>query len=63
MDDQDADRAVDLLRQCSKTFGIGVEEAGFITISGGLDKWKSEIQKDCKTNGNPQIVVLFLTKN
>jgi hypothetical protein len=50
-----------LITQCSKTFGIAVSEPGFITIAGGLDKWKIEIQKDCKNNGNPQIVVLFLT--
>jgi hypothetical protein len=52
-----------LLRSCSKAFGIGVEEPGFITISGGIDKWKSEIANDCKKNGNPQIIVLFFQKN
>jgi hypothetical protein len=63
MDDDDADRAYSLLRSCSKAFGIGVEDPGFITISGGIDKWKNEIANDCKNNGNPQIVVLFFQKN
>ena len=48
MDDDDSDRAYELIRSCSKAFGIGVEDPGFITISGGgVDKWKQEIKKDC----------------
>ena len=64
MDDGDADRAVDLFRQCSTAFGIKIEDPGFITIGGGsVDQWKKEIQNDCKTNGNPQIVVMFFQKH
>lgn len=41
IDDNEADRVLDLFRQCSKTFGINVEDPGFVTIGGGsVEAWK-----------------------
>lgn len=53
-----------MFRSCSTTFGIKVDEPGFITVEGGhVEDWKKEIAKDIEKNGAPQIVVLFLQKH
>ena len=54
---------MDLLIKVSAAFGIEVNQAGFITVSGrNPSDWKKAIENDIKQNGKPQIVVLLFQK-
>lgn len=39
-DDDDADKAVDLLRNAGKTYGIKFKDAAFLTVGNSVKSWK-----------------------
>lgn len=53
-DDDDADKAVGLLTKAGKTYGIDLQDPGFLVVEGRSAKdWKKVIEDDIKKNSKP----------
>ena len=60
-DDNEADKAVELLRKAGNTYGINLSEPGFITVEGRKSAdWVNAIKGDIEKNNKPELVVCFV---
>lgn len=47
-DDEDADKAVDLLRNAGKAYGVKFKDPGFLTVGNNVKNWIETLEKDVK---------------
>ena len=53
-DDDDADKAFDLLSKAGETYGIKLSKPGYLALKArNVDDWKKEVAADIKDNGKP----------